>query len=146
MKINAINRSDLIQQVADKFRIEPNDAESIVRIILEALSQSLISGERIEIRGFGSFELRFRPSRTARNPKTGATVTTKPRYSIHFKPGKEMRERVQESMKKPEADLQALTAPIGAGFMLGWKANRQPQHPSLSDLLSQFGHHKKLSQ
>ena len=128
MKIDAINRSDLMQQLADKFRIETRDAESLVRIILESLSQSLISGERIEIRGFGSFELRFRESRKARNPKTGETVQTAPKYSIHFKPGKEMRERVNESMNHPEPDMQALSAPMHSSFSLNWKAPGHDHH------------------
>ncbi len=138
MKIDAINRSDLIQQVSEKFRMEIRDAESIIHIILESLSQSLISGERIEIRGFGSFELRFRPSRPARNPKTGETVQTEPSYSIHFKPGKEMRERVQESMAKSEPDNQALTKPITSGFTLGWKSPSSQQRPLFNDLLDRL--------
>lgn len=99
MKGTAINRSDLMQQLADKYRLEPRDAETIVRVILERMSQALISGERIEIRGFGSFELRYRKPRKARNPKSGDEVFTAGKYSIHFKPGKELRERVDENAK-----------------------------------------------
>lgn len=109
MDITAINRSDLMQQLSDKYGLDPREAETIVRVILERMSQSLVKGERIEIRGFGSFELRFRKPRQARNPKTGVMVQTNGKYSIHFKPGKEMRERVNESRSVPTADYQALT-------------------------------------
>ena len=58
------------------------------------MAEILASGKRIEIRGFGSFSLHYRPSRTGRNPKTGELVTLTPKYVPHFKPGKELRERV----------------------------------------------------
>ncbi len=123
MKIDSINRSDLMQQLASKYQLEPKDAELVVRVILETLSHALIQGERIEIRGFGSFELRFRPKRQARNPKTGQTVETLPKYSAHFKPGKEMRERVNESMNKSEVDFKALSAPVAYGFPLSFRSS-----------------------
>lgn len=110
MKGTAINRSDLMQQLADKYQLEPRDAETIVRVIIERMSQALIAGERIEIRGFGSFELRFRKPRKARNPKTGDEVFTVGKYSIHFKPGKEMRERVNDSLNGTPAPEQPQTA------------------------------------
>lgn len=109
MDITAINRSDLMQQFSEKYALDPREAETIVRIILEAMSKSLIKGERIEIRGFGSFELRYRKPRQARNPKSGVVVQTNGKYSIHFKPGKEMRERVNTSRTIPTADIQSLT-------------------------------------
>lgn len=124
MKGTAINRSDLMQQLADKYHMEIRDAEVIVRVILERMSQALISGERIEIRGFGSFELRYRKPRKARNPKTGDEVMTAGKYSIHFKPGKEMRERVNESMHHasgamceapPQRMFRADGTPMGGG-------------------------------
>jgi integration host factor subunit beta len=65
--------------------------------MLEQMSESLANGERIEIRGFGSFSLHFRPPRVGRNPKTGASVSLPGKYVPHFKPGKELRERVDES-------------------------------------------------
>jgi len=114
-------------QIASKYQLEPKDAELVVRVILETLSQALITGERIEIRGFGSFELRFRARRRARNPKTGETVETLPKYSAHFKPGKEMRERVCESAQKPEADIKTLTAPSGHGFPLSFRSSKLHQ-------------------
>jgi len=62
--------------------------------MLEHMSQALASGERIEIRGFGSFSLSHRPARQGRNPKTGATVMLPERYVPHFRPGKDLRDRV----------------------------------------------------
>ena len=64
------------------------------------MSQKLASGERIEIRGFGSFSLHYREPRQGRNPKTGEAVELNGKYVPHFKPGKEMRERVNESLQR----------------------------------------------
>ncbi len=70
------------------------DVELAVKCMLEQMSQALASGERIEIRGFGSFSLHYRPPRVGRNPKTGESVTLAGKHVPHFKPGKELRERV----------------------------------------------------
>ena len=70
--------------------------------MLEHMAQCLASGERIEIRGFGSFSLHYRPPRTGRNPKTGDSVDLSAKYVPHFKPGKELRERVNESLGRVE--------------------------------------------
>ncbi|MGB5465699.1 MAG: integration host factor subunit beta, partial [Sedimenticolaceae bacterium] len=67
--------------------------------MIEQMSQALASGERIEIRGFGSFSLHFRPPRMGRNPKTGDSVELSGKYVPHFKPGKELRERVNEKFE-----------------------------------------------
>jgi len=73
--------------------------------ILELMSKELIEGNRIEIRGFGSFSLHYRPPRNAHNPKTGEKAITEAKYSPHFKPGKELRERVDASRQtKPIQD------------------------------------------
>lgn len=71
-----------------------------VNLILSCMSKSLVEGGRIEIRGFGSFALHYRPPRNAHNPKTGEKVLADAKYSPHFKPGKELKERVDESRKK----------------------------------------------
>lgn len=68
-----------------------------VNLIIDEMSNALISGERIEIRGFGSFSLRYRPPRNAHNPKTGEKVLTEGKHTPHFKPGKELRARVEAS-------------------------------------------------
>ena len=72
------------------------DIELAVRSMLELMSRRLAEGERIEVRGFGSFSLRFRPSRMGRNPRTGATVALPDKNVVHFKPGRALRERVDQ--------------------------------------------------
>jgi integration host factor subunit beta len=71
--------------------------------MLDAMSSTLSQGDRIEIRGFGSFGLNFRPPRTGRNPKTGEKVLVPKKYVPHFKAGKELRERVDEALEAAEA-------------------------------------------
>jgi len=91
-------KSELIAKLAAKMTHLPEKqvADSINHI-LELMSEALINNQRIEIRGFGSFSLHYRPPRNAHNPKTGEKVVTEAKYSPHFKPGKEMRERVDAS-------------------------------------------------
>jgi integration host factor subunit beta len=72
-----------------------------VKHLLEVMSDSLANGERIEIRGFGSFSLHFRPPRIGRNPKTGEAVALSGKYVPHFKPGKDLRERVNSGKHLP---------------------------------------------
>jgi integration host factor subunit beta len=74
-----------------------------VKTMLDAMSSTLSQGDRIEIRGFGSFGLNFRPPRTGRNPKTGEKVLVPKKYVPHFKAGKELRERVDEALEAAEA-------------------------------------------
>ncbi|MDF1655438.1 MAG: integration host factor subunit beta [Coxiellaceae bacterium] len=91
-------KSELIALLAEKQdMLSMKDVELSVNHILERMSDALISHERIEIRGFGSFSLHYRPPRKAHNPKTGARVYTEAKYTPHFKPGKELRERVNAS-------------------------------------------------
>ena len=90
-----MNRADLIRQLAEKFHpLTANDVELSVRTILDEMSYSMVKGGRIEIRGFGSFNLNYRPPRKGRNPKSGASVMIPGKYAPHFKAGKELRERV----------------------------------------------------
>lgn len=90
-----MTRSELIQQLAVKFpQLTASDIDMAVRMILDEMSRSVANGRRIEIRGFGSFGINQRPPRKARNPKTGARVMVPVKYVPHFKPGKELRERV----------------------------------------------------
>jgi integration host factor subunit beta len=74
--------------------LQQRDVELSLSCILEQMADALAQGERIEIRGFGSFDCRHRPPRLARNPKTGETVNLPAKVAVHFKPGKEMRDRV----------------------------------------------------
>jgi integration host factor subunit beta len=90
-----MTKSELIEQIARKqSHLAYRDVELAVKGLLEQMSQALAAGERIEIRGFGSFSLHFRPPRIGRNPKTGDSVSLPGKYVPHFKPGKELRERV----------------------------------------------------
>lgn len=90
-----MTRAELIQKLAEANpRLTLQDVDLAVRTILDTMSQTLARGGRIEIRGFGSFGLNHRPPRKGRNPKTGAAVHVPAKYTPHFKPGKELRERV----------------------------------------------------
>jgi integration host factor subunit beta len=90
-------RSDLIVKLAELHpQLLARDAELAVKVILDALSATLSRGGRVEIRGFGSFGLNYRPPRQGRNPKTGDKVKVPAKYVPHFKAGKELRERVCE--------------------------------------------------
>ncbi|MFV1983547.1 MAG: integration host factor subunit beta [Thiohalomonadales bacterium] len=96
-----MTKSELIEILSRKqMQLAYKDVELAVKTMLEHMAQTLSNGERIEIRGFGSFSLHYRPPRTGRNPKTGDAVSLEAKYVPHFKPGKEMRERVNESMDK----------------------------------------------
>ena len=92
----SITKSDLVKVLSKNQRyLAPKDVEVAVNSLINMLSNSLSSGERIEIRGFGSFNLRYHPSRIGRNPRTGESVNIAGKYVPHFKPGKELRKRVQ---------------------------------------------------
>jgi len=102
-----VTKSDLIEAIAkQQSHLAHRDVELAVKCILEQMSQALASGERIEIRGFGSFSLHYRPPRMGRNPKTGDSVALSGKYVPHFKPGKELRERANRGIQKetPPAD------------------------------------------
>ncbi|CAM3994903.1 MULTISPECIES: integration host factor subunit beta [Pseudoalteromonas] len=95
-----MTKSELIEQLAEQHaHIPVKDVENSVKEILEQMAGSLSSSDRIEIRGFGSFSLHYRSPRTGRNPKTGETVELDGKYVPHFKPGKELRDRVNDSIK-----------------------------------------------
>ncbi len=90
-----MTKSELIEVLAAKNgHLNHKDVELAVKSLIEQMSQSLSTGNRIEIRGFGSFSLHYRPPRMGRNPKTGEAVALAAKYVPHFKPGKELRERV----------------------------------------------------
>jgi len=96
-----MTKSELIEALAQKqSQLAYKDVELAVKAMLDHMAQTLASGERIEIRGFGSFSLHYRPPRTGRNPKTGNAVTLASKYVPHFKPGKELRERVNKTRNK----------------------------------------------
>ena len=90
-----MTRSDLVARLAERFsQITVRDTEFAVKTVLDAMSDALARGHRIEIRGFGSFGLNHRPARTGRNPKSGEKVHVPEKFVPHFKAGKELRERV----------------------------------------------------
>ncbi len=99
-----MTKSELIETLVKKqSQLGYRDVELAVKTILEHMGLTLASGERIEIRGFGSFSLHYRPPRVGRNPKSGDPVSLPAKYVPHFKPGKELRERV---------NLGAQTSPV----------------------------------
>ncbi|WP_181952640.1 integration host factor subunit beta [Vulcaniibacterium gelatinicum] len=94
-----MTKSELIEILASRqSHLKAEDVDLAVKALLEMMGASLSSGERIEIRGFGSFSLHYRPPRLGRNPKTGDAVALPGKHVPHFKPGKELRERVSGVM------------------------------------------------
>ena len=95
-----MTKSDLIARLAERFpQLVAKDADFAVKMILYAMSDALAKGDRIEIRGFGSFSLNYRPPRVGRNPKSGDKVSVPEKWVPHFKAGKELRERVDTAHK-----------------------------------------------
>lgn len=95
-----MTKSELIEKLAARqTQLSLKDVELVVKSLLEHMAQSLAQGERIEIRGFGSFSLHYRAPRVGRNPKTGQSVELEGKYVPHFKPGKELRDRVNASIQ-----------------------------------------------
>ena len=94
-----MTKSDMIARLAERFpQLVAKDADFAVKMILDALSEALAKGNRIEIRGFGSFSLNYRPPRVGRNPKSGDKVSVPEKWVPHFKAGKELRERVDSAL------------------------------------------------
>lgn len=94
-----MTKSELIEAIALKqTQLSARDVEIAVKTIIEHMSHCLSTGERIEIRGFGSFSLHYREPRRGRNPRTGDAVELSGKYVPHFKPGKELRDRVNLSL------------------------------------------------
>ena len=94
-----MTKSELIERLAERFpQLVAKDADYAVKMILDAMTECLVRGDRIEIRGFGSFALNYRPPRVGRNPKSGEKVSVPEKFVPHFKAGKELRERVDLSL------------------------------------------------
>ena len=92
-----MTKSELIAKLAGRFpQLVAKDADYAVKMILDAMTAALTRADRIEIRGFGSFALNYRPPRVGRNPKSGDKVQVPEKYVPHFKAGKELRERVDQ--------------------------------------------------
>jgi integration host factor subunit beta len=108
-----VTKSELIERIAQKqTQLAYRDVELAVKTVLEHMAERLAGGDRIEIRGFGSFSLHYRPGRVGRNPKTGAPVSLPAKYVPHFKPGKELRERVDDAYAR-EREVAATAATVG---------------------------------
>ncbi|RAU17858.1 integration host factor subunit beta [Nitrincola tibetensis] len=94
-----MTKSELIERLIDQHpQLSVKDVELAVKTMLDHMTEALASGDRIEIRGFGSFSLHYRAPRIGRNPKTGESVSLDAKYVPHFKPGKEMRDQVNDSL------------------------------------------------
>lgn len=110
---DGMTRSDLVARLAERFgQLTHRDTESAVKIVLDAMSDALARGHRIEIRGFGSFSINRRPPRVGRNPRSGEQVVVPEKLVPHFKPGKALREAV-------DLHLPAGDAPPGAAERSG---------------------------
>ena len=98
-----MTRSDLVELLAERVgQLTHRDADAAVKTILDAMSDALVRGHRIEIRGFGSFSINWRPQRMGRNPRTGESVHIPERRVPHFKPGKALREAIGAQPVGPE--------------------------------------------
>ena len=107
MEQEGMTKSELIEALAaGQGHLAYKDVELAVRCILDKMSQALATGERIEIRGFGSFSLHYRPPRIGRNPKTGDAVALAGKHVPHFKPGKELRDRVNASFSDDDSSTE----------------------------------------
>ena len=92
-----VNKKDLIEKISkNQDQLPQRDIELAVKTIINCMTRALSTGERIEIRGFGSFSLRYRRRRMGRNPKSGINVQINERYVPHFKPGKNLKKRVNQ--------------------------------------------------
>ena len=95
-----MTKSELIERIVEQQdQLSAKDVELAIKTMLEHMSSTLAAGERIEIRGFGSFSLHYRAPRIGRNPKTGDSVALDGKHVPHFKPGKVLRDRVNESLE-----------------------------------------------
>lgn len=95
-----MTKSELIAELAQRADLSKKRAEEVVNCVFRSMTESLISGSRIEIRGFGSFSIKAYSARKGRNPKTGSEVDVRAKRSVHFKVGKELRDRV-DSLPSP---------------------------------------------
>lgn len=96
-EVGAMTKSELIAMLAEEMQMPRRRAEEAVNCIFQSMSEALAQGQRIEIRGLGSFALKAHKAYTGRNPRSGEPVDVDSKYAIHFKPGKELRERVNEA-------------------------------------------------
>lgn len=109
MPESTLTRSDLVEELAARFaQLSQRDAELAVKTLLDAMGDALVRGQRIEVRGFGSFTVTRRPPRLGRNPRTGAAVQIPEKRVPHFKPGKALREAVDGGEIRADSSAEAL--------------------------------------
>jgi integration host factor subunit beta len=116
----SMTKSELIERIvaaqarSSNAQLNSKDVEFAVKTMLEQMSQTLASGDRIEIRGFGSFSLHYRAPRIGRNPKTGESVGLSGKHVPHFKPGKELRDRVNASLQADSTEPGSVPSSVDA--------------------------------
>ena len=116
----SMTKSELIERIvaaqarSSSAQLNSKDVEFAVKTMLEQMSQTLASGDRIEIRGFGSFSLHYRAPRIGRNPKTGESVGLSGKHVPHFKPGKELRDRVNATLQADSSKQGSAPSSAGA--------------------------------
>jgi integration host factor subunit beta len=116
----SMTKSELIERIvaaqarSSSAQLNSKDVEFAVKTMLEQMSQTLASGDRIEIRGFGSFSLHYRAPRIGRNPKTGESVGLSGKHVPHFKPGKELRDRVNATLQADSSEQGSAPSSAGA--------------------------------
>ena len=98
-------KSELVRAIHEKLsELQLNQVEAAINCMLNQMADALVESERIEIRGFGSFNLHHRPARIARNPKSGESLSLPAKVKVHFKPGKEMKDRVDAARNQCEIE------------------------------------------
>jgi integration host factor subunit beta len=132
-KERSMTKSELIESVANKLKLPKGKAELIVNCVFDSMEVSLKRGERIEIRGFGSFEIRTYKSYEGRNPRTGTKVDVKPKRLPFFKVGKELKERVNDGAR-PVADPVVEVRPAADVARSDEKPSAAPVAPMVSSL------------
>src|SRR5512140_3684673 len=111
-KAGVMTKAELVDEVARVVQLTKKQAETIVNIVFDSIVDSLRSGQKIELRGFGSFRLRNRKSRTGRNPKTGEKVEVPSKKIPYFKPGKELKELINKTMGEGEVTSETDTGDL----------------------------------
>ena len=103
-----MTKADLIEVIHDKVGLSKKESADIVELVFETMKQTLESSEKIKISGFGNFEVRNKNLRIGRNPKTGESVGLSGKHVPHFKPGKELRDRVNDALERSQAEREGL--------------------------------------
>jgi len=112
-----MTKADLVERVAREADMTKKDAEQLVEIIFDSITETLNKGEKIELRGFGSFRVRERNSRKGRNPKTGDSVAIPAKRVAYFKPGKELKELINQNDQPVEESADSIIS--DGGSLLG---------------------------